>query len=420
MIEARRVVITGMGVVAPNGIGVEAFWDSIVHGQSAVARITQFDASSYPSQIAAEVRGFDPLDYMDPKAAKRLDRFAQFAFAASQMAVEDSEIGFDTEDPYRMGCFVGTAIGGGKTIETQHAIFMEKGFKRINPYAAVSISTHSASGMISCHYRLRGPNTTVAAGCNSGLDAAYLAFNAIRFGDADVMIVGTGEAPITPYGFAIFCASGFLSRESLHPECAVKPYDVDADGMVLGEGGAALILEELGHAVRRGARIYGEVITYSALNEAFDLFGVGVENGAMGHNFSQALKKISMDTREVDYINAHGNGILPYDIGETEAIKEVFGDDAYRIPITSIKPITGHSISTSGILQVISSLLTINHGIIPPTINVINPDPKCDLNYVTAGFMRREVRTVLVHAHGFGGRLTVLLLRRFTPDASGS
>jgi 3-oxoacyl-[acyl-carrier-protein] synthase II len=402
-----------MGVVAPNGIGVKNFWDSLVHGRSAVRRITRFDASSYPSQIAAEVSDFDPTDYMDPKTAKRLGRFAQFALAAAQMAVEDSDIDFTVEDPYKIGVFIGTGIGGGDIIETQNSVFFEKGFKRISPYTAVSVSTHSASGIISCKFHLKGPNTTIAAGCNSGLDAAYLAFNAIRLGDADVMIVGAGEAPITPLCYAIFCASGNLSRENSHPEKAVKPYDVNAGGMVLGEGGGVLVMEELKHALLRKAKIYGEVLGYSSANEAFNLFGIETDNGAMAFNFNQVLNNSHIDIKDIDYISAHGNGILSYDVDETEAIKKVFGELAYNIPVTSIKPVTGHSISATGIWQTITSLLAIKNGIIPPTINIQNPAPKCDLNYLPNGFLKKEVQTVLINAHGFGGRLTTLIVRKF-------
>jgi len=412
--EKRRVVITGMGVVAPNGIGVDNFWDSLVHGRSGVRKITRFDASTYPSQIAAEVPNFEPTDYMDYRSTKRLGRFAQFALAASQMAVEDSFIEFKQEDPYRMGVFIGTAIGGGDVSETQHNIFIEKGLKRISPYAAVSISTHTASGIISCEFNLRGPNTTISSGCNSGLDASYLAYNSIRMGDADVMIVGAGEAPITPYIYAIFCASGFLSRENGDPKKALKPYDINADGMVLGEGGAIIILEELHHALKRNAKIYGEVLGYAAGNEAFDLFGIETDNGAMAYNFRQALNNTNIDIKEIDYINAHGNGLLPYDISETEAIKKVFGELAYNIPVTSIKPVTGHSISSTGIFQIISSLLVIKQGVIPPTINLDNPDPRCDLNYVPNYFLKKEVRISLINGHGFGGRLTTLIIGKYS------
>jgi len=414
--EKRRVVITGMGVVAPNGIGIDNFWNSLVYGLSGVRKISHFDASSYPCQIAAEVLDFNPMDYMDPKLTKRLSRFAQFALATSQMAVEDSNIDFSQIDPYRIGVFIGTAIGGGDTIETQHAIYLSKGLKRINPHTAISISTHSASGIISCEYNLKGPNTTIAAGCNSGLDATYLAYNTVRLGDADVMIAGAGEAPITPFCHAIFCASGNLSRENLYPQQAVKPYDINADGMVLGEGGGALILEELQHASARGARIYGEILGYSSANEAYDLFGVDTYNGAMVSNFKNVLTNANIVNQEIDYINAHGNGILSYDICETEAIKEVFGEIVHNIPVTSIKPVTGHSISATGIWQIITSLLAIKHKVIPPTINVQQPDPKCDLDYVTKGFLKKEIQTVLINSHGFGGRLTSLIIKKFVQD----
>lgn len=414
MKNGRRVVITGMGVVAPNGIGIEPFWNSLIHGCSAVGKITRFDASKYPSKIAAEIVDFDPTSYMDPKTARRLAKFAQFSFAASQMAVEDSELDFSAEDPFRSGVIIGTAIGGGDIIESQHAIFFEKGFKRISPFAAVSISSHSASGIISCEYNLRGPNTTISAGCNSGLDATYLATNAIRVGDADIMIAGAGEATITPFCYAIFCASGNLSKENSEPQKAVKPYDLNADGMVLGEGGAALIVEELEHALHRKAKIYGEVIGYSATNEAFDLFGTSMDNGAMIYNLKQALDMSNLRPIDIDYINAHGNGILSYDIGETEAIKQVFGELAYGIPVTSIKPITGHSISATGIWQTIVCFLAMKHNIIPPTINIRNPAPECNLDYVPNHYLKKEIRTAMINTHGFGGRLTSLVVRKYS------
>jgi len=414
--EKRRVVITGMGVVAPNGIGIENFWDSLVHGRSAVRRITRFDASSYPSQIAAEVLDFDPTNYMDPRTAKRLGRFAQFALAASEMAVEDSGLDFAQEDSYRVGVYIGTAMGGSDVIEIQHAIFIEKGLKRMSPLTVVSCSTHSASGIIACVLNLKGTNTTIASGCNSGLDAAFLAFNAIRLGDADIMIMGASEAPITPCTYGAFCITGLHSRENNNPKNAVKPYDTEADGMVLGEGAAILIMEELQHAVKRKAKIYGEVLSYSSLNEAFDFVDVDTSCETMALNLKLALKKAKLNISEIDYINAHGNGIISYDINETEAIKQVFGELAYNIPVTSIKPVTGHAIAPTAIWQVIASLLTIKNRIISPTINVNNPDPKCDLDYVTKGFIRKEVKTALINAHGFGGRLTALVVKNFTQD----
>lgn len=417
--QMRRVVITGLGVIAPNGIGIDAFWDSLVHGRSGIKKITHFDASSYPCQVAGIVSNFDPLDYIDSKAAKRLSRFAQFAYGSAQMAVEDSGIDFSREDPYQMGVFVGTAIGGGDVIETQHSIFVEKGLKRISPYAAVAISTHSASGFIGCEFNLKGPNSTVSSACNTGLDATYFAHNAIRLGDADVIVVSTGESPITPCTQGVFCASGFLSKGNQDPARALKPFDLNSDGMVLGEGGASIVIEELHHALKRNSKIYGEIVSYSASNEAYDLFGIRTNSETMVHNFKRALNKEGLRIQDIDYINAHGNGLLPYDICETEAIKEVFGDRAYEIPVTSIKPITGHALSSTGIFQIISSLLSMKHGIIPPTINLENPAPECNLNYVAGHFQRKAIGTALINSHAFGGRMTALILRHHFCDSFG-
>jgi 3-oxoacyl-[acyl-carrier-protein] synthase II len=412
--EKRRVVITGMGVVAPNGIGVDSFWNSLVHGQSGVRKITHFDASSYPSQIAAEVSDFDPTNYMDPKTTKRLSRFAQFALAAAEMAVEDSNIDFFREDPYRVGVFVGTAMGGSDVSEHLHNVFYEKGMKRIPPYAVFSISTHCASGAISCAFGLKGPNNTISAGCNSGLDAFYLAHNSIQLGDVDIILVGAAEAPITPYIFGFFCVTGYLSRCNENPKRAVKPYDLESDGLVLGEGGAVIILEELKHAKERNAKIYGEVFGYGATNDGYDLFGANTDGAAAAMCFKKALVNANLKPNDIDYINSHGNGYLDYDICETEAIKSAFGEYAYQIPISTLKPITGQSLSPTGIYQVITCLLAIRDGIVPPTINLFNPHPKCDLNYVPNRSIKMDIKTAAMNAHGFGGRHTVLVVGQYS------
>ncbi|MDI7258728.1 MAG: beta-ketoacyl-ACP synthase II [Thermodesulfobacteriota bacterium] len=407
--EKRRVVITGMGVVAPNGVGIDNFWDSLVRGRSGVRKITHFDASSYPNQIAAEVPNFEPTDYIDPKTAKRLDRFAHFCLASASMALQDAEIKIPVKDPYRFGVFVGTAIGGGETSENQHLIFVEKGLKRIAPFTVEAISTHSASGLISQSFIIKGPNTTISSGCNSGLDACYLAYNTIRMGDADVMIVSAGEAPITPYIVSVFSAVGVLSTQNGDPKGTVKPYDIKASGMVLGEGGGAIIIEELTHAINRGAKIYGEILGYSSLTEAY-MFGTKTDKEVMAKAFKEALDKSHLNLKDIEYINSHGNGILEYDVGETESIKSAFGELAYKIPISSIKPVTGQSLSATGIYQVITGLLAMKNGIIPPTINHKNPAPGCDLNYVPHHFLKKDVNVAIMNAHGFGGRHTVLVV----------
>lgn len=410
--EKRRVVVTGMGVVAPNGIGVDNFWDSLVNGRSGVRKITRFDASSYPCQVAAEVPDFDPTDYMDPKTAKRLSRFAQFSLAASRMVMDDTGIDLSKEDPFRMGVCIGTGIGGGDFSENQHIVFMEKGLKRISPYTAMAICTHSAAGIICSEYGVKGMNTTIAAGCNSGLDAASLAFNAIRLGDADIMFAGAGEAPITPYIFGIFCAGGFLSRENKEPFKALKPYDIDGDGTVLGEGGAMLVMEELQHAKERGAKIYGELLSYSSVNDACNLFQIENNGETLARAMSQSLKNANLNLTDIDYINAHGNGLPEYDANETLAIKKTFGELAYQIPISSIKPITGQSFSVTGILQIITSLLVMNKHMIPPTCNHRTPAADCDLDYVPMVFRNHKVNFALMNAHGFGGSHTVFVVGR--------
>jgi len=408
----RRVVITGMGVVAPNGIGIDNFWDSLIHTRSGVRRITRFDASSYPIQIAAEVTNFDPSDYMDALIVKRLDRYVHYSLASASMAFEDSELRISNEDPYRLGVFTATAIGGGETIDIQHSIFVEKGLKRVSPFALRGISTHSAAAAISNSFSIKGPNTTLSSGCNSGLDASYLAYNAVRMRDADVMLVAAGEAPITPYIVALFSSVGILSKHNGDPKEAIKPYDKDANGTALGEGGGAIVIEELGHALNRGAKIYGEILGYSSANEAF-IFGTQTDAETMAKAFRGALENAHIGPTDIDYINAHGNGIQNYDIGETETIKNVFGEYAYHIPVTSIKPNTGQSLSPTGVYQVITALLVMKNGVIPPTMNHKNPAPQCDLNYVPNHPLEKKVNMALINAHGFGGIHTVLIIKKF-------
>ncbi len=411
--EKRRVVITGMGVIAPNGIGIEAFWDSLIHGRSGIRKITHFDASSYPCQVAGEVADFNPTDYMDPKTAKRLGRFAQFALAASKMAINDSKIDLHYIDPYRIGVIIGTGIGGGDCIEDQYSIFIEKGIKRLSPFAAVMICTHSAAGIISHQLGLKGINTTIASGCTSGLDAIYSGYNAIRLGDADIMLTGAGEAPITPCSVGIFCACGLLSRKDGNPDSILRPYDINGEGTVLGEGGALLILEDLQNALRRKAKIYGEILGYASGNEAYNIFEIDPSAETASIVMKKALENANLKPKDINYINAHGNGSPEYDLSETLTIKKVFGELAYEIPVSSIKPITGQSFSVTGILQTITSLLVINKSIIPPTINHERPRQNCDLDYVPNQFRKAEVNHVLINALGYGGGHTVLIVGKF-------
>jgi 3-oxoacyl-[acyl-carrier-protein] synthase II len=411
--KSRRVVVTGMGVVAPNGIGTERFWDSLVQGRSGVRKITHFDASSYPCQVAAEVKDFDPTNFMDPKTAKRVARFAQFALAAARMAVADSGLDLGSVDPNRTGVIMGTGIGGGDCQETQHIIFMEKGIKRISPLVAVMGCSHSAAGIISCEMGIKGPNTTISSGCTSGLDAIYSAYNAIRLGDADIVITGAGEAPITPYMVAVFCAAGQLTKSNGDPARAVKPFDADGSGAVLGEGGAVLVLEESRSALRRKARICGEILGYGSGNDAYNIFSTDSSGEVTSVVMKRALENARLKPEEIDYINAHGNGAPEYDLNETVAIKKVFGEWAYRIPVTSIKPVTGQSFSVTGILQAVTCFLVIKNSIIPPTLNHTTPKATCDLDYVPGHFRKRVVNRALMNSMGYGGGHTVIIVGKF-------
>ena len=414
IVGKRRVVITGMGVIAPNGIGVDNFWDSLIHGRSAVRKITRFDASSYPCQVAAEVPDFDPTDYMDPKTARRLPRFAQFALASSRMAVEDSKLDLNSVDPYKVGVIIGTGSGGASYSEDQHAVFMAKGIKRISPFAAVMTCNHSAAGIICREFGLRGTNTTVSAACNSGLDAVHLAYDTLRLGDAEIMLAGAGEAPITPYIVSLLSASGILaSNNGEAPTKALRPFDRDGHGIILGEGGALLVLEDLEHALKRRAKIYGEILGYASGNEPFDIFKINPTGETGSSVMRKALKNAHLEPQDINYINAHGNGERDYDVNETLSIKKTFGELAYRIPISSIKPITGQSFSATGVLQMVASLLVINLSTIPPTTNHENPRPECDLDYVPNQPRRAEVSAVLMNAMGFGGSHTVAIVGKF-------
>lgn len=411
--KMRRVVITGLGVIAPNGIGIDHFWDSLVHGQSGIKKITRFDASSYPCQVAAEVQDFDPLEFMPPKTARRLARFAQFSLAASKMGMEDSGINVGDVDPYRAGVIVGTGIGGGDCIENQHSIFMEKGINRLSPFGALMICTHSATGIISCELGFKGLNTTLASACNSGLDVIHLGYNAIRLGDADLIVAGCGEAPITPFIVGLFCASGILARDRGNGLNAVKPFDTKGDGTVLGEGGAAVILEDLQCALKRGAKIYGEVLSYASAQEAYSLWDVAPSEETVSRVIRDVLQKGDLRTTDIEYINAHGNGLLRHDLNESRAIKEVFGERACQVPVTSIKPVTGQSFAVTGVLQMITCLLVINQSVIPPTLNHSSPHVDCDLDYVPNHYRRSVVNTALMNARGFGGSHTAVTVRKF-------
>jgi 3-oxoacyl-[acyl-carrier-protein] synthase II len=409
------VVITGLGVIAPNGIGKEEFWDALANGRSGIGRITRFDASTYPSQIAGEVNGFDPLDYLSPKNVKRMDRFAQFAVACARMAMEDSGLIISQENDNRVGIVFGSAVGGVQIAESQHSIFIEKGLRRVSPYLAISLFPGASSSQIAIELGIKGYNTNVSTACAAGSDAIGHAFYAIRNNLADVIISGAADAPIVPLTFGAFCAiKGLSTDKNDEPDKACRPFDRERDGFVMSEGAGGAVLEELQHALKRNAYIYGEVAGYGATNDAYSMTQPMPNGEQTAEAIKNALKDANLQPEEINYINAHGTSTPLNDKVETRVIKEVFGDNAYRIPISSTKSMAGHSLGASGAIELIASILTLENQFVHPTINYEKPDPECDLDYVPNKGRKAEVDVILSNTLSFGGKNVALVLSKFT------
>ena len=413
MREVRRVVITGMGMVTPVGIGVEESWKSVCEGRSGIGPITKFDASAFPSQIAAEVKDFRAEDFMEKQKIRRFDTFIHFAIASARMAVEDSGLKIDDSNRDRVGCVTGSGIGGLPMIERFHKILLEKGPKRISPFFIPGIIANMVAGEIAIEFGARGPNTSITTACAASAHAIGESFRLIREGRADVMITGGSEAVITPLAFGGFCAMHALSQRNDEPEKASRPFDLERDGFVMGEGAGILILEELEHAKKRGAKIYAELLGYGLSGDAYHVAAPDPNATGAINCMKMALKDAGIRPEDVDYINAHGTSTKLNDASETKAIKEVFGDHAYKMPISSTKSMTGHLLGGAGAVESIFSILTINTGIIPPTINYENPDPECDLDYVPNKARKAEVKIVLSNSFGFGGTNACLVFGKF-------
>jgi 3-oxoacyl-[acyl-carrier-protein] synthase II len=407
------VVVTGMGVVAPNGIGKEAFWETIRTGKSAVKKITRFDASSYPSQIAAEVSVFDPADFMDPKTARRTDVSTQFFLACAKMAVEDSGLNLEKENREMIGVFEGTTLGPLNWALNQHDILMEKGIRRMNPISCVSGMNGSTAGYVSLEYGLKGPCLTFCKGCVAASNAVGYASRAIAKGELSIALTGGSEYPIIPAAVASFCLARATSTNNKFPEKACKPFDKHRDGFVLGEGGAVLVLEELGHAMSRNAKIYAEIIGFGVTCDAYHITSPEPSGEQIARAIRLALEEGKVEPEDVDYINAHGTGTPLNDKVETVAFKKVFGTYAYKIPISSTKPIIGHLLGASGAVEMVVSILALRDQFVPPTINYEVPDPECDLDYVPNKGRDSEVNVVLCTNYGFGGKNSILLIKRF-------
>jgi len=401
-----------MGVVTALGSDIETFWNNLLEGKSGVSHIEAFDVTDYPTQIAASVKDFNPEDFMDKKETRRMDRFVQFAVAASKNALEDAKLDVrEQTNPDRVGVIVGSGIGGLGTWEDQHTILMEKGVKRVSPFFIPMMIANMASGQVSITVGARGPNTAAVSACATGTHSIGDAYKIIQRGDADVMICGGAEATIRPIGMAGFCAMRAMSTRNDEPERASRPFDVERDGFVMGEGAGVLVLESLEHALARGARIYGEVAGYGMSGDAHHMTEPDPKGAALC--MTRALADGDLAPEQIDYINAHGTSTPVGDRSETKAIKSALGDHAYKTAVSSTKSMTGHLLGAAGGVEAVICSLVLQHGMIPPTINLENQDPECDLDYVPNVARKADVQVAMSNSFGFGGHNATIVLKKY-------
>jgi 3-oxoacyl-[acyl-carrier-protein] synthase II len=413
LFEMTRVVITGMGAITPLGNDVETFWRNVVAGRSGVGPITLFDASAMKTRIAAEVKGFDPEAWFGRKEARRMDRYAQFALAATQQALQDARLDPAHVDRERVGVILGTGIGGIGALVQGVETLMTRGPDRISPFMVPMMLADTAPGLIAIAYGFRGPNMAVVTACASGTNAIGEAMHLIRRGDADVVIAGGAEAAILPVAVAAFNVMGTISTRNEEPERASRPFDRTRDGFVMGEGAGILILERLEHAQARGARFYAEVVGYGTSADAYHITAPPENGEGAALAMRRALADAGLSPRDIDYINAHGTSTPLNDRSETQAIKAVFGEAAYDVPISSTKSMIGHLLGAAGAVEAIVCIRAVADGVIPPTINYENPDPECDLDYVPNVARHQPVRTAISNSFGFGGHNACLIFRRY-------
>lgn len=411
----RRVVVTGMGTLTPIGNGLDAFWEGLVAGKSGVGPITHFDASEIDTRIAAEVKGFDPHQYLDRKEARRMDRYAQLAVAAATMAIEDAKLDLDSYDLERVGCWIGSGVGGIHTLEEQARTLVERGPSRVGPFFVPMMIANMASGQVSIRFGLKGPNATTVTACASGTHSIGDAFRIVQRGDADIMVTGGAEAGISLLSMAGFCSAKALSRRNDEPEKASRPFDAGRDGFVMGEGAGILVIESLDSALDRGARIYAELVGYGATADAHHITAPAPGGAGAAKAIELALQDGGIEPGEVDYINAHGTSTEANDYFETLAIKAALGEAAHKVAISSTKSMTGHLLGAAGGVEAIASIMTIQRGIVPPTINYEEPDPRCDLDYVPNKARPMQVDVAVSNSFGFGGHNAVLAFRRYNP-----
>ncbi len=409
----QRVVITGMGAITPLGLSVAEFWEGLVAGRSGVGPITRFDTSDFAVKIAAEVKGFNPADFLDRKEARRMDRYTQFAVAAAKQAWAESGLGEAQLDPERCGVYLGSGIGGMETFSEEITTLLQKGNKRVSPFMVPMMIANMAAGMIAIQFSLQGPNMTTVTACSSANNAIGEAYHAILAGRADLMVAGGAEASILPIAIAGFNNMSALSTRNDAPEQASRPFDKGRDGFVMGEGAGIVILESLEHAQARGATIYAEIIGYGSAADAYHMVQPP-ENGEGGARaMRRAIADAGIEPSAIGYINAHGTSTPQGDIAETRAIKAVFGEHAYRLAVSSTKSMHGHLLGAAGGVELIASVMTLREGILPPTINQVESDPECDLDYVPNVARKMDVDIALSNSFGFGGQNATLIVRRF-------
>lgn len=411
--QNQRVVVTGLGVVAPIGNTLEEYWEALLAGRNGIGKITQFDPTNHASQMAGEVKGFDPHQYLERKQAKRMDRFAQFALAASFQALSDAKLEINDLNAEQVGVVIGTGIGGLKVLEDQQETYLNRGPSRCSPFMIPMMIANMAAGLTAIHVGAKGPNSCPVTACAAGSNAVGDAFRIIQRGEAQAMICGGTEAAVTPLGVAGFAAAKALSTRNDNPENACRPFDRDRDGFVIGEGSGILILESLEHAKARGARIYGEIVGYGMTCDAYHMTSPTPEGTGAARAISLALKDGDLTPENVSYVNAHGTSTTTNDITETKALKKALGKAAYDITISSTKSMTGHLLGGSGGIEAVATVMALTHNKIPPTINLTTPDPECDLDYVPHHAREVTVNCALSNSFGFGGHNITLAFKKY-------
>ena len=409
----RRVVITGIGPITPIGIGKEKYWNSLIEGKSGIGKITCFDAEDFSVKIAGQVDDFCPGDYMDKKQAKKMDRFAQFAVAGTEIAIKDSEMNLDKIDKKRVGIIIGSGVGGIQTFEKEHTKLLEKGPKRISPFFIPMMISNMAPGQVSMFFGFKGPSLDITTACSSGTHAIGESFRMIQNGTADIIITGGSEASVCPMAVAGFSSMRALSTRNEEPERASRPFDKNRDGFVVGEGAGLIVLEELEHALKRDAHIYGEIVGYGITSDAYHITEPEPDGEGAADAMRLALEDGKVDYKSVDYINAHGTSTYYNDKLETLAIKKVFKEHAHEISISSTKSMTGHLLGAAGGIEAIATVLTVERGIIHPTVNYEFPDEECDLDYTPNKSKIRDVKYALSNSFGFGGHNGSILIKKF-------